>query len=568
MRSLNECLGDGRAIPVHYEDSSVLDSLSELSKDELNKAKEKKMENAAIECAKQVSQRFSGKTCMGTSIHSRLPSFQKHLTFFFDEEYMQKCCTNASSPSNLEVCAGSAYFNFVHKFFHNHYYLYDNGCEGIRNGCTEQEKQMCEFHKNIENRALLSNRWRGRSVQRVPPPVPDYSETSSFHYCTLKQTWNGDVCEKFGVKKDIVKDATKRELNNFCPRKQLEKLFETCGEPDLQLKEFTHEDGSVSVSCIDNNKTLQTVNEQLDSFVEKFVGEDLRKTAENEVRRRFDLKVKSEIVKKTKASVKAVEKAKLYQDIDWEKHISENSLDKLYVSQLDLYLIQNLNMSRAECDKKGYTKEKKIQDIKANFFGRQLNSPSIKKQNNGPTLISLQGTTHTIQPSSKIPSQPSSKIPSHPPSASSSTLHVPPWGGTLNNTAQMVTQTLTNTCPIDNYLTIFYVLLTDNKKLHQELVMSTEIFAGTLVHIKNLFDARMFSQAKLEWLNLFPARFDLTSPIIDLWGNEDDLFLSRLQPVLRTTYTGTCSSPSCPAQQVDYVSHNVTLRYLSAYIHT
>lgn len=101
MRSLNECLGDGRAIAVRYDDSSVLDSLSELSKDELKKAKEKKMENAAIECAKQVSQRFSGKTCMGTSIHSRLPSIQRHLTFFFDEEYMQKCYTMHRRPPTL-----------------------------------------------------------------------------------------------------------------------------------------------------------------------------------------------------------------------------------------------------------------------------------------------------------------------------------------------------------------------------------------------------------------------------------------------------------------------------------
>lgn len=116
MRSLNECLGDGRAIAVRYDDSSVLDSLSELSKDELKKAKEKKMENAAIECAKQVSQRFSGKTCMGTSIHSRLPSLQRHLTFFFDEEYMQKCCTNASSASNLELCAGSASTLYTNSF--------------------------------------------------------------------------------------------------------------------------------------------------------------------------------------------------------------------------------------------------------------------------------------------------------------------------------------------------------------------------------------------------------------------------------------------------------------------
>ena len=85
-------------------------------------------------------------------------------------------------------------------------------------------------------------------------------------------------------------------------------------------------------------------------------------------------------------------------------------------------------------------------------IGGFRSNSSSKKQNNGPTLISLQGTPRTSHPSSKITSQ--------PPKASSSTLHVPSWGGTLNNTAQMVTQSLTNTCPIDNYLTIFYVLLT------------------------------------------------------------------------------------------------------------
>lgn len=567
MRSLNECLGDGRAIPVNYDtDSSILDSLNEVSKDALRRAQEKKMEKAAIDCARQVNLRFSGKSCMGTSIHSTLPAFENHLTFFFDEEYMHKCCLNSSSATNLEKCAGSGYFNFIQTFFHCHYYLYDNGCEGIRNGCTEHGKQMCEFHQNIENTALLSNGWRGKAVQRVTPPVPDYSDTTAFHYCTLEQTWNGDVTEKFGVEKDIVKDATKRERNDFCPRKQLEKLFESCGEPDLQLKENAHEDGSVSVSCTDNNKTLQTTIEQLDGFVERFVGEDLRKSVESEVKRRHDMKVKTVITKRTNASVKAVEKAKSYGDIDWAKHISGNSLDKLYVSQLNLYLMQELNMTKAQCDQKGFTKEKKIQDIKANFFGRQK-SPAAKKQNNGITVISFEPSgTCTNQPQATTTSQPQATTTSQPqatttsqPLSSSSFLQVPPWGGTLNNVTNMTTQSLTNTCPIDNYLTIFYVLMTDSKELYQELFMSTEVYAAALIRIKNLFDAKKFSEGKLEWMYLFPG-FNLTSAVIDLWGNEDDLFLSRLQPAVRTKYNGTCSSPTCPAKQMDYVSNNIALR--------
>ncbi len=544
MRSLNECLGDGRAIPVQYDtDSSVLDSLKQGTRDELAKAQQERAANAAVKCAEHVSLRFNGKPCMGTSIHSRIPSFKKHLNFFFDEEYMLNCCTNASSPTNLEKCAGVGYFRFVQKFFSDHFYLYGNGCEGIRNGCTEQKRKMCEFHRNIENEALLLNGWRGKSVKRVLAPVPDYSENAEFHYCALEKMYNGDVTEKFGIQKDIVKDATKREKNDFCPRKQLEKLLESCGEADIQVKEVAHDDGSVSACCTDDNNTLEIAMEQLDSFVERFVGDDLRRSVENEVKRRYDQKVKAAITKKTNASAKAVEKAKAFTDINWDKHVTENSLDKLYVSQLNLYLMEELSMSKFQYDRKGYTKVKKIEDIKANFYSKNRNSTKLKGSLSTPrqTIISLEP--------SDVPTPTCSRH-----------IQVPPWGGSLQNVSGMGTQTLKNTCPIDNYLTIFFVLMHDFKKLHQELSSSTELYAATLIQIKNLFDAKMFSEGKLKWLQLFPGRFDLTSAVIDLWGNEDDLFLSRLQSAVTTKYIGTCSSVACPAQQVEYVSHNITLR--------
>lgn len=160
--------------------------------------------------------------------------------------------------------------------------------------------------------------------------------------------YNGDVTEKFGIQKGIVKNATKREKNYFCPRKQLEKLLESCGEVDIQVKEVAHDDGSVSACCTDNYNTLKIAMEQLDSFVERFVGDDLRKSVENEVKRRYDQKVKAAITKKkANASAKAVEKIKAFTDINWDKHVIENSLDKMCVSQVNLYLMEEMNVQIA-----------------------------------------------------------------------------------------------------------------------------------------------------------------------------------------------------------------------------
>ena len=200
MRSFNECLGDGRAIPVHYDtDTSILDNLKEGTRDELAKAQQQRAVNAAVKCAKQVSLRFKGQPCLGTSIHSRIPQFEKQFNFFFDEVYMLNCCMNASSSTNLEKCAEAGYFKFVQKFFLDHFYQYDNGCEGIRNVCTEQKRKMCKFHGKIENRTLLSNGWREKSVKRILTSVPDYFDNSEFHYCTLRKINSGEIAEKFGM---------------------------------------------------------------------------------------------------------------------------------------------------------------------------------------------------------------------------------------------------------------------------------------------------------------------------------------------------------------------------------
>ena len=73
-------------------------------------------------------------------------------------------------------------------------------------------------------------------------------------------------------------------------------------------------------------------------------------------------------IKKTNASARKVEKAKTYDYFDWEKLIRTNELENVCISQLDLYLIANFNLSKKDCEKKGFTKASKIQNIKKQFY--------------------------------------------------------------------------------------------------------------------------------------------------------------------------------------------------------
>lgn len=554
MRSLNECLGDGHSIPIQYGEGSILtedgrSALRSISKDEVNRVQLERSENAAKKCAMDVSSRYDGKPCMGTSIHSTTPSYDLHRQFFFDDDFMSKCL-NASSPTLLSNCAGEGYFRIVQTFFQDHYYVYDNGCEGIRNGCTEGNKDACTFHKSMENANTLKNGWKGKPLARVLPPVPDYSCEDEFHYLATKKVLEGDVFERFGLEKKIVKDACLRELDDYCPRKQLEKMMEKCGEPILETTEEVHSDGSVSVSVVDLNNCLQKYQSNVDNFVKKYVGNDLHEVTEKELKRRYDLKVKAAISKKTTADTRALEKTKTFDEINWSTRVSSNTLDKLYVSQLHLYLVQQIGMSKTQCQAKGNTKAKKIEDIKKHFYSssKQSNAGNLQSSlSRKPfsTLISLPRTVR-VQPASQ-------------------SLRVPPWGGPVHNSNHAV-RMLTNTCPIDNFLTIFYVLMNDFNAFYTQLRDSVDSYASVLIKIKHLFDQGHYADGKLCWISLFQGRFPLNLPTLDLWGNEEDMFISRLQPTTMSKYSGTCSSHACPWPTKDFVSYSIALRFSVCFI--
>ena len=167
--------------------------------------------------------------------------------------------------------------------------------KGIRNACQKKGKK-CHFHELIENtKQLAADGWRDLSVERVNTLVPDYDEKSTnFHYCSPQQIELGDFKEKFPLKKVEIM-AQKRELNDYCPRVQLQKLIDDCGKPELSYDTLTHEDGSATVTLVDSNETMKKVLEKVDHFVDEFVGKDLRGEVVREAKKQVELKVKAQI---------------------------------------------------------------------------------------------------------------------------------------------------------------------------------------------------------------------------------------------------------------------------------
>ena len=138
-------------------------------------------------------------------------------------------------------------------------------------------------------------------------------------------------------------------------------------------------------------------------------------------------------------------------------------------------------------------------------------------------------------------------------------IQVPPWGGDIQVAYQGIV-TLTNTCPIDNFLTIFHILMKHHPKAYQYFIDSSDLYAATMVQIVNLFDQLLFAEGKIVWLQQFPGRFNLQQVIeINVWPNEEELFVSKLCPSLETSFRSVCDSPSCPSKVKQNNSQFVSL---------
>lgn len=123
---------------------------------------------------------------------------------------------------------------------------------------------------------------------------------------------------------------------------------------------------------------------------------------------------------------------------------------------------------------------------------------------------------------------------------------VPPWGGEciLEDTGAEIT--LTNTCPVDNFLTMFFLLLKEKTELHTMLTNCGDDCAKSLLNAMSFFEKGKFARGKVEWLRQFP-QFDFSSSgSINVWGNEYELFWKPLAALHPSEVSSRCSSASCP----------------------
>ena len=69
-------------------------------------------------------------------------------------------------------------------------------------------------------------------VGRIQPPVPEYSCEGDFHSAHPDDISSGEITEKFGLKTEHVVDASTGKRDEFCPRKKLDELVSSYGNPE------------------------------------------------------------------------------------------------------------------------------------------------------------------------------------------------------------------------------------------------------------------------------------------------------------------------------------------------
>ena len=395
---------------------------------------------------------------------------------------------------------------------------------------------MCDVHLST-----LGCNWRGPPVKRVPAPVPCYKgDRPGFHY----------------TNPDLFSDTPEKEgkIDEFCPRAKLEEAVKKVGPIQVKEKEVCGEDGCIKKSVFDENDTLNKLVANVDEIVERYTGEDLRRAVETEFKRKYSMLLKAHLAKGSRAASKADELSKSVDEIDWKDAIETGKIDKMYVSQLDLYLEKVAGFQNKALHAKGFTKSSKIYEIKKHFYSNQgtatqhPSSPHTVKKTTQSPIPSAQKTVPPMPP----------PPPTTPPPPG---LMIIPWGGhTISNGSAL---RLINTCLIDNCLMILYALTTESAKIGSYLDKNNEIVCQILCRTLELIRRGEFAEAKLEWMKTgCPVQVG-SNGILDFWGNEETMFTQYLIPLIRSNVTSSCSSTSCPQLGVSIRwANTVALRYL------
>ena len=228
---------------------------------EVKEAEERLHQKAAISCAQQVAARYEGTSCMKTSIHAQAVDPEDiYGQFWYDEPDMLKW--HRATKRQKEAAAGSRYYKFLEDKFEEHYIRYDNGVEGIR----VEGDFRCPA-----------------GISRVPPPVPDLSTAQDgvWHYHTPETLPESYL------------DVQSREVDDFCPRAQLNKLVKNCGVVHL-----IQEERGDTTAFYDGNETWAKIESRLDQFVGNICGKDLGQAARKHAEDMYLREVKRAILTK------------------------------------------------------------------------------------------------------------------------------------------------------------------------------------------------------------------------------------------------------------------------------
>ncbi|KAL4230137.1 hypothetical protein ACF0H5_010522 [Mactra antiquata] len=114
------------------------------------------------------------------------------------------------------------------------------------------------------------------------------------------------------------------------------------------------------------------------------------------------------------------------------------------------------------------------------------------------------------------------------------------WGGCWKHI------NLTNTCTIDNGLTILHLFYIENEQFRYLISSHQSEALNTLSTVMTLMSEHNYDQAKLVWAKLSP---NVSS---NLFGDEADFMMSHLDKLWKSKIISTCTRPSCSDSFIEY----------------
>lgn len=148
-----------------------------------------------------------------------------------------------------------------------------------------------------------------------------------------------------------------------------------------------------------------------------------------------------------------------------------------------------------------------------------------------------------------------------------------PWGGVYTIRAGQkavsciplyVKINLKNTCTIDGFLMLLYIILRDNQTFRREV----GLFLGKrfVEHFLFLMDSYDYTTVKILWIWDRMSKRQYRSEIhqaaleIDLFGNEHENFTKNLENLMSTIQESFCTNWCCPSRFQELIQNTINIK--------